>query len=221
MSTNCSSNSSTLAHEIGHYFGLWHTHSTTNGAEYVNGTNCQSSGDILCDTPADPTLSSSTVDRTSCAYIGAEVDVNGDAYTPATNNIMSYSTKFCRINFSAGQLARMEFFYLDVREEQLNSSLAPHIFNCPCDERPLTVHISSDNRDVEQKSNGELVMNSPDLEMVSEASDNTNQTVGLRFTNINLLANSSVNEAYIQFVADESNQQATTLDPMKSINFNS
>ena len=46
-------NGSTLAHEIGHNFYLYHTHG--NGAqEYVNGSNCTTAGDYLCDTPAEP-----------------------------------------------------------------------------------------------------------------------------------------------------------------------
>lgn len=37
------------------------------------GSNCASAGDLLCDTPADPGLSETTVD-TSCQYTGTAVD---------------------------------------------------------------------------------------------------------------------------------------------------
>ena len=50
----------TSAHELGHCLNLWHTHhglgcDDTNGcAEAINGTNCSSCGDFVCDTAADP-----------------------------------------------------------------------------------------------------------------------------------------------------------------------
>ena len=57
--------SSTLIHEFGHHFVLLHTHGTSNvpGStdEYVNGSNCATTGDRFCDTPADPLINSSNV----------------------------------------------------------------------------------------------------------------------------------------------------------------
>lgn len=61
MDNDCGDNTSTLAHELGHYFSLLHTHSTSNGDELVDGSNCLNAGDLFCDTPADPRLSSSIV----------------------------------------------------------------------------------------------------------------------------------------------------------------
>jgi hypothetical protein len=114
MNNSCAVNGSTLPHEIGHYFNLYHTHSTSNGAELVNGTNCSSAGDLLCDTPADPQLSSSTV-SSACVYTGTATDANGMAYTPDPNNIMSYSRKACRTFFSPQQYARISFSALNQR----------------------------------------------------------------------------------------------------------
>ena len=113
MKNSCASNGSTLAHEIGHYFSLYHTHSSSNGDELVNGSNCSTAGDSFCDTPADPTLSTSTVTN-SCNYIGNEQDSNGDFYEPDVTNFMSYSRKSCRDFFSIEQLSQMNaylFFY--------------------------------------------------------------------------------------------------------------
>jgi hypothetical protein len=56
IKNSCAMNGSTLAHEVGHYLGLWHTHTTTNGPELVNGANCKIAGDELCDTPAERAL---------------------------------------------------------------------------------------------------------------------------------------------------------------------
>ncbi len=115
IDNDCGDNSSTLAHEIGHYFSLLHTHSTSGvGAELVNGTNCLVAGDLLCDTPADPRLSSSNVSST-CDYVGTETDALGATYSPDPENIMSYSRKYCRVEFSQDQLDQMVAYVVDYR----------------------------------------------------------------------------------------------------------
>jgi hypothetical protein len=94
-----------LSHEMGHCLGLYHTHSGlgcgdyANCAEAINGSNCASCGDRVCDTPADPCLSGLV--NASCAYTG------GSGYTPLTNNIQSYTTPGCMMNFTAGQSSRI------------------------------------------------------------------------------------------------------------------
>ncbi|MGB5419474.1 T9SS type A sorting domain-containing protein [Algibacter sp.] len=117
MNNSCATNGSSLPHEIGHFFSLLHTHGPDNlitTTELVNGSNCDTDGDGICDTPADPGLSYTTVDQ-SCNYTGTETDVNGDTYSPDPNNIMSYSRKECRTLFSEQQLARMYAFYMTTK----------------------------------------------------------------------------------------------------------
>lgn len=105
MVNSCALNGSTLAHEMGHFFSLRHTHGGTAN-ELVDGSNCTTEGDYLCDTPADPTLSYTNV-NSSCVYIGSDTDANGDTYVPDPNNVMSYSRKECRTFFSPQQYARL------------------------------------------------------------------------------------------------------------------
>lgn len=117
MQNDCATNSSSLAHEIGHYFSLIHTHGADNSQltkELVNGSNCSSEGDQICDTPADPHLTCKNVNN-FCKYIGDITDANGDLFQPDTKNIMSYSYKGCRSNFSEQQLARMYAYYMTVK----------------------------------------------------------------------------------------------------------
>ncbi len=141
----CASNSSTLAHELGHYLGLYHTHQTT-GVEKENVTrdtlsdcfNCETGGDLLCDTPADPKLSSSAVDQ-DCAYSGSDFQMCM-ATTPAEllsvepdpKNMMSYSRKDCRSVFTNGQIELMINFYEAVRKEQLDPASCNQA-DCPDD----------------------------------------------------------------------------------------
>ncbi len=98
IANNCYLHST--VHEMGHFFNLYHTHEY-NGAELVDGSNCTTVGDLCCDTPADPGLSTSNV-TSDCRYIGTAVDANGDLYVPDPSNIMSYSRKHCR-NYLTGE----------------------------------------------------------------------------------------------------------------------
>ena len=99
---------SVVSHEVGHCLGLFHTFRTDNGAELVNGVNCQSAGDFVCDTPADVD-DGFTVGYPSCEWNGNDVDDEGDLYDPDETNIMSYSHPLCYKGFSDGQAERMRF----------------------------------------------------------------------------------------------------------------
>ncbi|MDR3287337.1 MAG: zinc-dependent metalloprotease [Prevotellaceae bacterium] len=94
-----------MTHEFGHCLGLYHTHSGSgcfddaNCSESINGSNCLTCGDLVCDTPADPCLAGNV--NSSCNYIG------GGGYNPNTNNIMSYAPPACLTNLTNGQIARM------------------------------------------------------------------------------------------------------------------
>ncbi len=107
IANGCADNQSTLAHEIGHYFDLFHTHETAFGTECPDGSNCGSAGDLLCDTPADPNLTDLV--NASCVYTGNETECDGQSYNPDPTNIMSYSLKECRTFFSSDQITKIAF----------------------------------------------------------------------------------------------------------------
>jgi len=116
MANSCAINGSTIVHELGHYLSLYHTHGTTNTGtttELVNGSNCSTAGDDLCDTPADPNLSGLVTN--SCQYTGTSFDANGQAYVPDPTNIMSYSQKVCRTFLSSDQYNRANYSALNDR----------------------------------------------------------------------------------------------------------
>ncbi len=117
LSMTCMQNGSTLAHEMGHYFGVYHTHSTSFGAESADGSDCAVDGDLFCDTPADPKLStSSNLDKEGCIYYGDELDENNDPYQPSVVNIMSYSYKGCRTELTTEQMNKLLWTLQNERE---------------------------------------------------------------------------------------------------------
>lgn len=119
----CALGGTTLEHELGHYFTLFHTHGTTNTGttdELVNGSNCQNAGDRLCDTPADPNLTGKV--SASCAYTGVDRDANGQAFSPNVRNIMAYSRDACQDFFSIGQYERVRNGYENGRNYLLIQS---------------------------------------------------------------------------------------------------
>ncbi|MBI1748032.1 MAG: hypothetical protein HYR55_15800, partial [Acidobacteria bacterium] len=98
---------STWAHEMGHYFDLYHTHeAAVFGAECPNGSNCATAGDRLCDTPADPGLRWETVtgDCTAHDLPDPPAACGPTPYAPQTNNLMSYARPWCRNIFTPGQV---------------------------------------------------------------------------------------------------------------------
>lgn len=130
MANGCTFNGTTLEHELGHYFTLFHTHGKTNTGttdELVNGSNCSSAGDDLCDTPADPNLSGKV--SNGCVYTGTVVDANGQPYAPQVSNIMSYAPSSCRILFTSDQYNRIRNgfengrSYLQVEYEEFTAGI--------------------------------------------------------------------------------------------------
>ncbi len=109
------STSKIVSHEIGHVLGLHHTDRGTASSgpglcrELVNGSNCATCGDLVCDTPADNGLSGKPL--TNCIWINplgpTDLDTNNDPYNPDARNIMSLSYSKCYEHFTRGQGARM------------------------------------------------------------------------------------------------------------------
>jgi hypothetical protein len=119
---NSTTNLSTLAHEMGHCFGLYHTfQARTDGNNNVirenrarsgGCKNCDTEGDILCDTDADRNIDDVEVGATSCNYLGSATDACGSSLLMTTTNIMTYGRRSCRDNFTSGQGSRARGFLI-------------------------------------------------------------------------------------------------------------
>jgi hypothetical protein len=107
------SNRSTTAHEMGHCFGLYHTFATGFGTENIPRTglcvNCNTAGDLICDTQADPHSDNYDTDNvitTNCIFTGTLTQsCAGNTYTYNMNphNVMAYGRRACRDLFTSGQ----------------------------------------------------------------------------------------------------------------------
>ena len=104
-----------LPHLFGHYFGLLDTW-TGSGTELVNGDNCSTAGDLICDTPSDPYIPGDTL----LIYINPDIcrfryrtrkDANGEYYRTDVSNIMSYYPESCKCGFSYDQYTKMANTY--------------------------------------------------------------------------------------------------------------
>jgi PKD repeat protein len=145
--------SSTIAHEVGHYFFLYHTHETFFGTECPDGSNCVTAGDLLCSTPADPTLQNRVSD--SCVYDSSKTPppaCGSQVYSPPLDNIMSYSNKACKDFFTQEQIdkqiwtllnERAEMFFFDSSDYD-GDGILDVADNCPQIYNPLQIDADSD-----------------------------------------------------------------------------
>ena len=112
-----------VAHHLGHTFGLSNTFDAST-IELVDGSNCATTGDLICDTPADPyaqswvsnatpeeieLIAQNLLDTTffgaSCEFVYGIRDPNGQYYQPDMGNIMSAYP--CKCGFTQDQYRLM------------------------------------------------------------------------------------------------------------------
>ena len=80
------------------------------------------------------------------------------------------------------------------------------------DLKRLTAIITNGNDDVEEDKEGNLIVDSGDLELVYDRQNNQSfQKIGLRFETVQIPKNAIVERAYLQFTADEDEGEATKL----------
>lgn len=107
-----------IAHELGRYFGVPWTfgEGEDRTEELVKSSNCEETGDLICDTPADPYVLEDDpeqyVDETNCRFTNQDQDDEGEWYVPHVGNIMSYYPDTCKCQFTDGQYRVMVDKYL-------------------------------------------------------------------------------------------------------------
>lgn len=101
-----------LVHGFGHYCGLLDTNEDF-AEQLVNGANCETTGDEVCDTPADPynendpNIGLEVYINPTCRFIFTGLDENGEFYLTQTGNAMSRYPLDCWCGLTFGQFERM------------------------------------------------------------------------------------------------------------------
>ena len=73
----------------------------------------------------------------------------------------------------------------------------------------VEVQLSASSDDAEESGTGSVSLTSSDLELVH--TNGSNQTVGVRFTSIQIPQGAQIGNAYIQFQVDENSSEAVSL----------
>src|SRR5688572_1977037 len=138
-----------LAHEMGHYLGLYHTF---EGGCFND--DCEVNGDRVCDTPPDGSVSSSascSSPDNSCNTDTLSNYSNGTFFTDVpdqVSNFMDYSNSACSNQFTQGQADRMRAAIMTQRSGLLQDECTP-----PCNESIIAGFL----RDTAYTSIGESV----------------------------------------------------------------
>ena len=134
----------TVAHEFGHWCGLYHTFQSGENVTRNSSDgcfNCNTEGDELCDTPADYGTHWCDSDDDECECTGdygdpdctnggftnqntTHFDACGVLYSPPGMNLMAYGCRPCAHQLTQGQVDRLWVF--------LTSRLHNSVVHVPC-----------------------------------------------------------------------------------------
>lgn len=107
-----------IVHEFGHFFGLYHTFEDYQfGKESADGSNADSTGDHIADTPADPgSIYEVYVNYSRCEMVGNTDPETGKEFRPLVNNYMAYYRP-CYLTPYTFTLEQIDFMKMAARTE--------------------------------------------------------------------------------------------------------
>ncbi|MFD0962635.1 fibronectin type III domain-containing protein [Pseudofulvibacter geojedonensis] len=175
---------------------------TVPDVEYANLVNGQAIASGVT-TPIDL-----NVLNTGSGIAAVDFHVNGNSIGIDTE--APYAVNY---NFPSGRHKITVFAYNDNFSAYDEETIYVNVGNFS---ETVEIPISSGNDDVEEgiDDNGELYYDSSDLELAFDytwTAFGTNQYIGLRFQNVIVPENAIITNAYIQFVAEDSQSNAVTL----------
>lgn len=158
-----------------------------------------------------PTLPAATSTATSTSTTVAPTATSGAASPTATSLVPPTATRTASPTALVPTATRTSS--PTARPTFTNTAVVPtQVIPSPTTGVPgqnsLSVRVSSGSNDAEENSRGQMYTTSSDLELVY---DSVLQTVGIRFTNVNLPKNANIVNAYIQFKVDKATSGTVNL----------
>ena len=145
-----------VAHEVGHCFGLLHTFESGNGYEDIDGSNSSTTADLITDTPADPWVHKGDIcfSQTSCFYSGSCKDPkNRSDFSPPYKNLMAYWNCSPNLKLTQGQYNRVNSFL----------STAQKLINCESPSNLVYSSSVSSGKHMESATNTITTSGSPTI----------------------------------------------------------
>jgi hypothetical protein len=96
-----------------------------------------------------------------------------------------------------------------IANESSQSAPPANAITPPTGDASVDVRIAQSSDDVEERSSGAMNFSSSDLELVRDGTQD--QTVGLRFQNVNIPQGATITAAYLEFEADETDSSPTSI----------
>ncbi|WP_342778131.1 putative Ig domain-containing protein, partial [Mesorhizobium norvegicum] len=180
---------------------------------------------VAFNTPPDADTAVNQITQNAAA--GTAIGITASATDPDAGSTITYTINDSRfaINASTGVITRSGTGTLNATSEpsvnfnvtatSSDSSIDTHAFSVAVsgtgNTTPVTIEtrVATAGDDVEEKGSGAISTNVTDLELGYDGS--TRQTVGMRFTGINIPQGAIITNAYIQFQANEVKTGATSL----------
>jgi hypothetical protein len=121
--TGTPDNPSSFPHELADAFAVFHTYDAIGGSGCTSGAGCATSGDLVCDTHAEPLVATiaELLPFPRCAYVesAATPCVGDPPYAPDLTNVRSIGAPLCRDHLTRGQLRRARTTIVRLRPELL------------------------------------------------------------------------------------------------------
>ncbi len=107
---------------------------------------------------------------------------------------------------------RLNFYFLDENGNIDDSFTLDQNNPNPGNTTTVATTVNAGSDDIEENElTGNMYTNSSDIELVNDGANNGNQTIGIRFNNVNIPAGATITNAYLQFNAKESDSDASSL----------
>ena len=132
-----------LAHEVAHYFGVFHTYES--GCAGYSTLNCADQGDFVCDTEPRPSTAPSPT--TGCSY---PTDCSSASNPITYDNIMEFTNDICVRTFTQGQIDRVEII-LQSHFAKCTTDCNLYSYGLQCYE-PLVLGPYCSNEDIQLES---------------------------------------------------------------------